>query len=204
MPGPVFLRSDRVTLRPPEHEDVPFVQRCMNDPRVWRPALDVNPTNEEQCTEFFETVLSDEGDVHCLACAGGEPSGGSSSVQDTPGPGEGGEPLGIVSLTESQYGPDETSRGRSAELAYWFAPEHHGQGYGSDAADRIVRYAFEDRNLRRLSARVGGFNDASAALLESLGFEREGTLREAAWFRGEYHDMHWYGLLREEWEPSEL
>jgi RimJ/RimL family protein N-acetyltransferase len=186
MPGPVFLRGERVTLRPAEREDVPFVQRCMNDPRVWRPALDVNPTNEEQCTEFFETVLSDEGDVHCLACAG-----------------EDGEPLGVVSLTESQYGPDETSRARGAELAYWLHPDHHGQGYGSDAAGRMVRYAFEDRNLRRLSARVGGFNDASAALLESLGFEHEGSLREAAWFRGEYHDMHWYGLLRDEWEPGE-
>lgn len=181
MPGPVFLRGDRVTLRPPEREDVPFVQRCMNDPRIWRPALDVNPTNEEQCTEFFEDVLSGEENVHCLAC-----------VEE--------EPLGIVSLATSKYGPDETSRARSAELAYWFAPEHHGQGYGSDAAGRMVRYAFEDRNLRRLSACVGSFNDASVGLLESLGFEREGTLREAAWFRGEYHDMHWYGLLREEWE----
>ncbi|MFC5972755.1 GNAT family N-acetyltransferase [Halomarina salina] len=183
MPGPVFLEGDAVALRPPEREDVEFLQRCMNDPRVWRPALDVNPMNRELGTEFFEDVLSSEEGVHCLACADAEP-------------------LGIVSLTGSQYGPSETSRARSMELAYWFAPEHHGQGYGSDAAARLVQYAFEDRNLRRVSARVGGFNDASVGLLESLGFEHEGTQREAAWFRGEYHDMLWYGLLRREWEPS--
>ncbi|MWG35781.1 GNAT family N-acetyltransferase [Halomarina oriensis] len=184
MPGPVFLHADRVTLRPPEREDVPFVQRCMNDPRVWRPALDVNPMNEELGTEFFEDVLSNEESVHCLVCLDEEP-------------------LGIVTLTGSEYGPSETARARNAELAYWLHPDHHGEGYGSDAARRMVRYAFEDRNLRRITARVGSFNDASVGLLESLGFEREGTQREAAWFRGAYHDMLWYGLLREEWERDD-
>lgn len=181
MPGPTFLEGEEVTLRPVEKADVEFLHRVMNDPRVWRPAVDVDPTNYEQASEFFENVVSDPDGVHCLAC-------------------DGEEPLGIVSLTESRYGPGETARSRAAEVAYWFAPEHHGRGYGSDAVARVVRYAFEDRNLRRVSARVGSFNDASVGLLESLGFEREGTLRDAAWFRGEYHDMLWYGLLRADWE----
>lgn len=184
MPGPIFLEGEEATLRPVEREDLDFLRRVMNDPRVWRPALDVDPMNAEQGEKFFEDVISDSDGVHCLAC-------------------DDGEPLGVVSLTGSQYGPDETVRSRDAELAYWFAPEHHGQGYGSDATGRMVQYAFEDRNLRRVSARLGSFNDASAALLESLGFEREGTRREAAWFRGEYHDMLLYGLLREEWRASE-
>lgn len=180
MPGPTFLEGETVTLRPIEAEDTPFLHRVMNDPRVWRPALDVDPMNAEQGREFFETVICDGDGVHCLAR-------------------EDGEPLGVVSLTGSRYGPDETPRARSMELAYWLAPEHHGQGYGSDAVARMVRYAFEDRNLRRLDARCGSFNDASAGLLESLGFTHEGTRREAAWYRGEYHDMLHYGLLREEW-----
>ena len=181
MPGPVFLEGDEVTLRPAEEEDVDSIQRWMNDARVWRPALDVNPTNDVQCSEFFEAVISGDDGVHCLAC-------------------DDDEPLGVVSLTNSQYGPDETARSRAAEVAYWFGPEHHGQGFGSDAVARMIQYAFEDRNLRRVSACVGSFNDASIGLLESLGFEHEGTLREAAWFRGDYHDMLWYGLLRDEWE----
>ena len=183
MPGPVFLEGDEVTLRPVEEEDADAVQRWMNDERVWRPALDVNPTNRVQWEGFFEDVLSGEDGVHCLACVDGDP-------------------VGLVSLTGSQYGPSETSRSRDAELAYWFGPEHHGEGYASDATARMVRYAFEDRNLRRLSACVGSFNGASIGLLESLGFEHEGTRREAAWYRGEYHDMLCYGLLRGEWESG--
>jgi RimJ/RimL family protein N-acetyltransferase len=53
-----------------------------------------------------------------------------------------------------------------------------------------------------LSACVGSFNGASIGLLESLGFEHEGTRREAAWYRGEYHDMLCYGLLLGEWESG--
>ncbi|MEF8813024.1 MAG: GNAT family protein [Halovenus sp.] len=180
MPGPVFLHGDTVTLRPVEREDAAFLHRAMNDAHVWRSALDVDPMNAEQVTAFFENTISCSEDVHFLVC-------------------DGEEPLGLVSLTGSQHGPDETVRSRAAELAYWLAPEHQGQGYGSDAVARLVQYAFEDRNLRRLGARVGSFNEASVGLVESLGFEHEGTLRQAAWFRGEYHDMLWYGLLRENW-----
>jgi ribosomal-protein-alanine N-acetyltransferase len=184
MPGPVFLEGDTVTLRPIDREDVEFVRRVMNDPAVWRPALDVNPMNDALAEEFFEDVLTTEGDVHCLVCHDDER-------------------VGHVSLSESRYGPSETSRARSAELAYWLAPEYHGRGYGSDAAGRIVEYAFEDRNLRRLSAFPGSFNGGSIALLESLGFEHEGTRREAAWYRGEYYDMLCYGLLRSEWQSTD-
>ncbi len=37
-------------------------------------------------------------------------------------------------------------------------------------------------------------------LVERLGFEREGRLREHTFWHGEYHDTLMYGLLREEWD----
>lgn len=54
MPGPVFLEGETITLRPIEEEDVEFIQRCMNDPRVWRPSLDINPMNDNLASEFFK------------------------------------------------------------------------------------------------------------------------------------------------------
>ena len=45
--------------------------------------------------------------------------------------------LGVLSIRGTEYGPDETARSRAAELTYWFAPDYHGQGYGSDAAGRL-------------------------------------------------------------------
>ncbi len=180
MTAPTFLEGEQVTLRPVTEDDLEFVARGMNDPAVWRAALGSNPTSDLAVREFYENTLAAEAGVHCL-------------VRD------GDTRLGMATLTGTDYGPTESVRTRCEELAYWLVPEHHGQGYGSDAARTLVEYGFEDRNLRRIEAYAGGFNDASAGLLASLGFEHEGTKRDAAWYRGDYHDMHVYGLLREEW-----
>ncbi|MCD2201806.1 GNAT family N-acetyltransferase [Halobacterium sp. KA-6] len=183
MPGPIFLRGDTVTLRPPEREDLDAIREWLNHPQVWRPALDPLPANEDTAESYFERSLTSETDVKCLVCVDKEP-------------------VGVVSLTTTEYGPTATDRARSVELAYHLSPEYHGRGYGSEAAGRLVQYAFEDLNMRRVTAHVGAFNDASIGLLESLGFTHEGTRREAAFYRGYYHDMLTYGLLREEWEDT--
>jgi ribosomal-protein-alanine N-acetyltransferase len=201
MPGPVFLSGDRVALRPPEREDLDAVQRWMNDPELWRPALDAFPMNGDLAEEFFETTLTTEDDVKLVVCvddqreATAQTSGeAASSVDDSD------EPVGMVSLTASQYGPTATDRARSMELAYHLDPDFHGEGYGSEAAELVVEYGFTDLNLNRIEAEAGAFNDASQALLESLGFQREGARRDAAYYRGDYYDMVLYGLLREEWD----
>jgi RimJ/RimL family protein N-acetyltransferase len=181
MPGPVFLAGDSVTLRPPEREDLDAIREWMNDPRVWRPALGPLPTNADLAEQFFENVLTTEDDVHVTVCADDEP-------------------VGHASLTTTEYGPTATDRARRVELAYYLDPDHHGQGYGSEAASLLVQYAFEDLNVQRVEADVGAFNDASRGLLESLGFQREGARRNAAYYRGDYYDMLVYGLLREEWD----
>jgi ribosomal-protein-alanine N-acetyltransferase len=187
MPGPVFLSGDRVTLRPPEREDLPAIQAWMNDPDLWRPALDAKPMNADLAEEFFETTLTTEDDVKLVVC-----------VDDAD------QPIGMVSLTSSQYGPTATHRARSMELAYHLDPDYHGHGYGSEAARVLVQYGFEDLNLRRIEAEAGAFNDASQGLLESLGFQQEGVRREAAYYRGDYYDMLLYGLMREEWADGSL
>ena len=43
------------------------------------------------------------------------------------------------------------------------------------------------------------FNDASARVLERVGFEHEGTLREQVFARGRRVDTERYGLLESEW-----
>ncbi|WP_336035268.1 GNAT family N-acetyltransferase [Halobacterium yunchengense] len=192
MPGPVFLASDRVTLRPPEREDLDAIREWLNDPCVWRPGASPNPMNDALGEQFFEDALATEDDVKLLACA----------EQDGDTDAGGAEPIGVVGLAATQYGPDETARSRDMELMYYLDPDVHGQGYGTESVGRVVQFAFEDLNLRRLTAYPGAFNDASVALLESLGFQREGARRDAAYYRGDYYDLLTYGLLREEWNGA--
>ena len=75
-----------------------------------------------------------------------------------------------------------------------------GQGYGYEAAQLALAFAFDEINLHRVTATVFSYNERSIALFEKLGFRREGAYREFIRRDGKRYDMFLYGLLRREWE----
>ena len=60
MPGPVFLRGDRVDLHVIKEADLPFLQRLVNDPRVWRSLFQVTPKRmaDEEALDRKSTRLN--------------------------------------------------------------------------------------------------------------------------------------------------
>ena len=75
-----------------------------------------------------------------------------------------------------------------------------GQGYGFEAIQLALTYAFDELNLHRLQLTVFSYNERAIALYEKCGFKREGVFREYLQRDGNRHDMILYGLLRHEWE----
>lgn len=75
-----------------------------------------------------------------------------------------------------------------------------GKGYGYEATQLGLRYAFDELNLHRVQITVFSYNDRSLALVDKVGFQREGVFRERLQRDGQRHDMYLYGLLRREWE----
>ncbi|MCS0672646.1 GNAT family N-acetyltransferase [Cytobacillus firmus] len=75
-----------------------------------------------------------------------------------------------------------------------------GKGYGKEAMQCLIRYAFMELNLYRLQLSVFSYNTRAKTLYESLGFQREGCYREFLERDGKRHDMYLYGLLRKEWK----
>ncbi|WP_323174793.1 GNAT family protein, partial [Natrialba sp. PRR66] len=90
-----------------------------------------------------------------------------------------------------------------AEIAYWLSPDVHGDGIMTEAARLLVRYAFEELRLHRVRGRALATNPASQRVLEKTGMQREGVMREAENVNGEYVDMVYFGVLREEWEERD-
>ncbi|MBD2119947.1 GNAT family N-acetyltransferase [Trichocoleus sp. FACHB-262] len=78
--------------------------------------------------------------------------------------------------------------------------EHWGHGYGFEAMQLALTFAFEELNLHRIQLTVFSYNDRAIALYEKLGFQREGIYREFVHRSGDRHDMYLYGLLRPEWK----
>jgi RimJ/RimL family protein N-acetyltransferase len=179
MPGAVFLRGDRVTLRTLEREDVDFVHEHKNPPGVRRSFIWPYPENRDDVEEF---LFEEDDGTSLLACVEGE--------DDDP------EPVG-------QVGFSVEDRTRAAEIGVWIARPYWGEGYGTEACERFVDYAFDERNVHRMSARVMDGNAGSRRIWEKLGFEHEGVLRDAEFMGGEYRDMHVYGVLEDEWRERD-
>ena len=96
---------------------------------------------------------------------------------------------------------DHDRQSRRAQVGYVLARDAWGQGYAHEAVGALLDHAFEAWNLHRVEADIDPRNQASARLLERLGFQREGLLRERWIVGGEISDTAWYGLLRREWRP---
>ncbi len=83
-----------------------------------------------------------------------------------------------------------------AELVYDLAPAFWGRGLMRAAAQQVLTWAFDMAGFNRVHAFVMTSNNPSIRLLEALGFQREGTLRQYRIARGAARDFHVYALLQ--------
>lgn len=170
MPGPIYLDGDNVELRTIEDEDIDFLQKMLMDPELWRGFGAPGPRSRVAMEERFEVQ---NGDTALLICQDGEPEGRVRLV-------------------------DVDERWGNAELTCYVRPESQNQGVATEACQLLIDYGFDYLPITKMTARVFESNDASRRLVESLGFSREGTLRNHVYHQGEYLDMYVYGLLEAE------
>ena len=78
--------------------------------------------------------------------------------------------------------------------------ENWGKGYGTDAMRIILRFAFTELNLHRVSLSVYANNLRAIRSYEKAGFSIEGRLRQVVHRDGQWADEVFMGVLREEWE----
>jgi RimJ/RimL family protein N-acetyltransferase len=83
------------------------------------------------------------------------------------------------------------------ERSYW------GKGYGTDAMRIILRYAFTELNLRRVTLDVFEYNLRGVRSYEKAGFVIEGRERQVIRREGRYWDLIFMGILREDWIKKE-
>jgi RimJ/RimL family protein N-acetyltransferase len=177
MPGPVFLRGDRVGLHPIEEADLPFLGELMNDPDVWGTLRSRGPKTQRTEREWWEG-LDDRDGVDLLVVADGDPVG-SAGFGDVDG----------------NWG--------TAEVGYAIHPDHWGNGYATGAVTLLTGYAFDERRLEKLAATVYEHNPASMRVLEKAGWHEEAVLGREAFVGGERVDLHRYAAHADSWAPPE-
>jgi RimJ/RimL family protein N-acetyltransferase len=93
-----------------------------------------------------------------------------------------------------------TWNGREAFVGIFIgARENWGKGYGTDAMNILLRYAFTELNLLRVTLTVFEYNPRAIRSYEKAGFQHEGRMRRLLNKEGHRWDMLFMGILREEW-----
>ena len=103
--------------------------------------------------------------------------------------------IGFVGLFSISWSSGDAWAGIGiGERDYW------GNGYGTDAMRLILRYAFTELNLYRVTLGVFEYNHRARRSYEKTGFSIEGRERGEMLRQGQRWDTYIMGILREEWE----
>jgi len=93
-------------------------------------------------------------------------------------------------------------RNRSAEIGYILAPAARGKGFAREAVALLLGYLFGGLGMNKVYAQTAASNTASTKLLEALGFQRDGVLRQHHLHEGALHDDFVYSILLSEWQKQ--
>jgi len=102
--------------------------------------------------------------------------------------------IGELVLDVVDWGGRDAFVGLSiGETEYW------NKGYGTDVMNILLRFAFAEVNLKRVSLGVFEYNPRAIRSYEKAGFRHEGRLRHLLRREGRRWDNLYMGILREEW-----
>ena len=147
------LETERLLLRPPEFRDVEAIATWIGDYDVAKNLASVpHPYREDDAREFVARVVKQHatGEGFCFAV---------TRKQD-------GVFMGCCGL--------RLKDGRF-ELGYWLGKPFWGLGYATEAAKKVLSFAFRDLKVASVGASWFHDNPASGRVLEKLGGRQEGT-----------------------------
>jgi RimJ/RimL family protein N-acetyltransferase len=171
-----MIAGEHVILRALEREDAERCYRWMNDPNIVRTLKGRYPMPFQSELEWVEHAIhSDPAERHFAI----ERKDDRSHI-------------GNASIHEIDW----------VSRRAWFGlfigePTAWNRGFGGDAINTLVRFAFEEMNLAKLSIRVFEYNDRAKHVLEMGGFIREGCLKREFFREGAFHDIVLYSVFRE-------
>jgi RimJ/RimL family protein N-acetyltransferase len=93
----------------------------------------------------------------------------------------------------------ETAGATEADIGFELAPQHWSKGFATEAARAIVAFGFTELGVHRIWAHAVADNVGSAKVLEKVGMQREGRLREKEYYKGRWWDTLLFAILEHEW-----
>jgi diamine N-acetyltransferase len=175
-----FLIGDRVYLRPVEKEDFNQLYAWANDPEIRGLTGEVFPTSQKSVEEFEVKLRMDSSRVWF----------GVVVREDDRLIGE----AGLLRMFPAWRTTDLSLI--IGERAAW------RKGYGTDAMELLLDYAFGYLNFHRVAIGVVGTNERALHFYEKIGFKREGIQRDGYYYNHAYQDFVMMSMLENEFQAG--
>jgi RimJ/RimL family protein N-acetyltransferase len=143
------LETERLTLRRPTLADVKAIAHLANDRRIAENTRRLpHPYSQDHAIEFVRGTAKGNRETAFL-------------IENNHAP------IGMVGI--------DWRRPDAPELGYWLGVEHWGQGFGTEAAQAAIDFAFEEFDVEHLISGARVSNPASRNILEKCGFQWSGV-----------------------------
>lgn len=180
----LVVRGERVGLGPARRDLVPLFQRWLNDLRVTRTLnWSFRPLTEEAAAAWLEDVFALEGKQYLFV------------VYDLTTL----RPLGSFGLYDIDH------RHGTANFAIILGePDTWGKGYGTEATQLMLAYAFDVLGLYNIQLAVYANNPGAIRAYERAGFRRIGVRRGAHQLGRRRFDEVYMDAVADDFPPSHL
>lgn len=91
---------------------------------------------------------------------------------------------------------------RHGEIGYTINPDFQGCGYATEAGDALLRLAFGELGLHRVTARIDERHTASLSVAHNLGMRQEATSVDCQWLKGEWITLTEWAILEHEFHGT--
>lgn len=171
------IKGKIVTLRAVDIHDMEFMRGTLNDSEMERLVAGWSfPISSVEQEKWFTSVIQDQRNRRF--------------VIETPDDGR----VGIFVLGAIDW------KNRSADAGLKLADvKKRKQGLGTDASMAVMRYAFDELNLNRLTAEWLEDNISSHKMHLKCGYHVEGCIRDCIYKNGRYKNLIVGGILRTEY-----
>lgn len=178
------MESERLIFRTIKKKDLNDIFEYSSDPRtseylLWEPHESVEFTKK-----FIDIILS--------KYKSGEYNDWAIVLKESK------KMIGTCGLTRI----DE--RNRTIEIGYVINPEYWGRGLATEAAKRVVKFAFEELGANRVEARFLYGNERSLNVMKKIGMKFEGYIRESLFVKGKYKSVGVSSILKREYLKSDM
>lgn len=171
-----MYNGKKVILREVRPEDLPFIMEYVNDYDTYSSFTDSAPRPKTEAHQLDWLESCSREDLITFAI---------SDIETD-------EFLGTCQLRGIQRASHRSL------FSIILKPSAQGKGYGSDALRVLLRFAFDELNLHKVTLMVYKSNIGGQKLYEKVGFTYEGTLRQEVYRRGIYEDQLVYSILERE------